>query len=53
MNFWVVFGLFGLLFAPLTIMFAICGADAKHKLAELFSAFAFGFCSQVACISKR
>lgn len=32
LGFWIIFGLFGLMFVPLIITFLICGIDLKHKL---------------------
>lgn len=31
-GFWVIFGVLGLMFIPCVLMFALGGADAKHKI---------------------
>lgn len=32
LNFWIIFGLFGMICVPCIIMFLVCGVDLKHKL---------------------
>ena len=38
--FWLVFGLFGLLFVPIIIMFIALGVDKKHKIVGALICFA-------------
>lgn len=32
LNFWLIFGLVGIIWIPVLLLFAICGADAKHRI---------------------
>ena len=32
LNFWIVFGFFGIICVPFIIMFLVCGVDWKHKV---------------------
>lgn len=41
MTLWIIFGLVGLMWFALIIMFLVCGADAQHKIGGALVCFAF------------
>lgn len=43
MNFWIIFGLFGLMAVPCIAMFVVCGADIQHKVGGAIVCVVFWF----------
>ena len=41
MTFWMIFGLLGLVWAIVIIMFLVCGVDAQHKIGGALVCLAF------------
>ena len=43
LGFWTMFGLFGLVFVPCVLLFALGGVDAKHKIMGSLVCICFWF----------